>query len=134
MDIFTGDPLDPCEPILSPACIGVVLDIKVKLQGAMIGTAQQAGTLMRDDLRTKGMIPDQERYTNMYVKKRGNPTDELAFVHVDDHQIDPNKGGNEIMDPSLKTDQGSAANDIVCLLYTSPSPRDATLSRMPSSA
>ena len=29
---------------------------------------------------------------------------------------------------------GSVANSIVCLLYTSPSPRDATLSRMPSSA
>ena len=27
-----------------------------------------------------------------------------------------------------------AAQDIDCLLYTSPSPRDATLSRMPSSA
>ena len=26
------------------------------------------------------------------------------------------------------------ANLIICLLYTSPSPRDATLSRMPSSA
>ena len=26
------------------------------------------------------------------------------------------------------------ANDLPCLLYTSPSPRDATLSRMPSSA
>ena len=26
------------------------------------------------------------------------------------------------------------ANDMACLLYTSPSPRDATLSRMPSSA
>ena len=26
------------------------------------------------------------------------------------------------------------ADDIICLLYTSPSPRDATLSRMPSSA
>ena len=25
-------------------------------------------------------------------------------------------------------------NDYICLLYTSPSPRDATLSRMPSSA
>ena len=25
-------------------------------------------------------------------------------------------------------------DDIICLLYTSPSPRDATLSRMPSSA
>ena len=27
-----------------------------------------------------------------------------------------------------------AAQEIICLLYTSPSPRDATLSRMPSSA
>ena len=27
-----------------------------------------------------------------------------------------------------------SAKDILCLLYTSPSPRDATLSRMPSSA
>ena len=26
------------------------------------------------------------------------------------------------------------ALDLICLLYTSPSPRDATLSRMPSSA
>ena len=28
----------------------------------------------------------------------------------------------------------SSPEDILCLLYTSPSPRDATLSRMPSSA
>ena len=28
----------------------------------------------------------------------------------------------------------SGGNDYICLLYTSPSPRDATLSRMPSSA
>ena len=31
-------------------------------------------------------------------------------------------------------DPGSPGNDTDCLLYTSPSPRDATLSRMPSSA
>ena len=31
-------------------------------------------------------------------------------------------------------DQGFKYGDGVCLLYTSPSPRDATLSRMPSSA
>ena len=30
--------------------------------------------------------------------------------------------------------KGGAAGVIGCLLYTSPSPRDATLSRMPSSA
>ena len=29
---------------------------------------------------------------------------------------------------------GGEGNDSLCLLYTSPSPRDATLSRMPSSA
>ena len=29
---------------------------------------------------------------------------------------------------------GQKSRDAVCLLYTSPSPRDATLSRMPSSA
>ena len=36
-------------------------------------------------------------------------------------------------DKALKEVQ-SLNQNIVCLLYTSPSPRDATLSRMPSSA
>ena len=36
-----------------------------------------------------------------------------------------------ILNPSLRL---TVAIDITCLLYTSPSPRDATLSRMPSSA
>ena len=31
-------------------------------------------------------------------------------------------------------DNGDSANSRVCLLYTSPSPRDRTRSRMPSSA
>ena len=30
--------------------------------------------------------------------------------------------------------EDDALVDVICLLYTSPSPRDATLSRMPSSA
>ena len=34
----------------------------------------------------------------------------------------------------LKSDLRALAQDVDCLLYTSPSPRDATLSRMPSSA
>ena len=32
------------------------------------------------------------------------------------------------------TDDGTLQGMYICLLYTSPSPRDATLSRMPSSA
>ena len=41
------------------------------------------------------------------------------------------------IDPYLNFDAGTMnpiAHGEVCLLYTSPSPRDATLSRMPSSA
>ena len=34
----------------------------------------------------------------------------------------------------LETTKKLLKNNITCLLYTSPSPRDATLSRMPSSA
>ena len=38
-------------------------------------------------------------------------------------------GGKEILDGFI-----DAAKHLVCLLYTSPSPRDGLLSRMPSSA
>ena len=48
------------------------------------------------------------------------------------------EGGDTYTDTDASAEnlvqQGIAAKDIVCLLYTSPSPRDATLSRMPSSA
>ena len=37
-----------------------------------------------------------------------------------------------VMDGTIRNYEVIAA--IICLLYTSPSPRDATLSRMPSSA
>ena len=36
--------------------------------------------------------------------------------------------------PSFVAKQGEPMGLKICLLYTSPSPRDATLSRMPSSA
>ena len=36
--------------------------------------------------------------------------------------------------PTKKVNEAQVTKSIICLLYTSPSPRDATLSRMPSSA
>ena len=39
-----------------------------------------------------------------------------------------------LAEPLLVELRGAVAYDTFCLLYTSPSPRDATLSRMPSSA
>ena len=38
------------------------------------------------------------------------------------------------LNDELKTYIGDVKSELSCLLYTSPSPRDATLSRMPSSA
>ena len=49
-----------------------------------------------------------------------------------DIEID-NKNGDELTQITLSNGGKLIASD-ACLLYTSPSPRDATLSRMPSSA
>ena len=51
------------------------------------------------------------------------------------HILNPETG--ECIDKSTKKGKKLSENkgiDNLCLLYTSPSPRDATLSRMPSSA
>ncbi len=115
LDIFNGDPLDPCDPILSPTCIGVVLDINVKLHGAMIDTSRTDGCngCMRDEMRVKDLVPVNEPYTGMMINRLGNPTTEPAFVHVDDHTADPMKGGGEVAPASLIADQPAQENDIV---------------------
>ena len=60
------------------------------------------------------------------------------------HPVRKDKGGvewvynspfrNEKIPSMFVNVQKNIWNDFGCLLYTSPSPRDATLSRMPSSA
>lgn len=60
--VFDGNPLDPCDPVLSSNCIGIELDLRVILQGAMINAPD---TLMRDDLRSQGIIPTTEPYTDI---------------------------------------------------------------------
>jgi len=82
-DIFNGDPLDPCDPILSPSCIGVVLDINVKLQGAMPKTGRDEGddVLMGDLLRDKGLLPRISPYEDFFVLDSLNSI-VPAFVHV----------------------------------------------------
>ena len=54
-------------------------------------------------------------------------TNDHEPVHVHVCKGSPHENATKIMVPA----DGSP---YVCLLYTSPSPRDATLSRMPSSA
>ena len=68
----------------------------------------------------------------MYIGKMGDGSSQddgiyILLKEVIDNSIDEYVMGNgKSIDISIK--------DNNCLLYTSPSPRDATLSRMPSSA
>ncbi len=83
------DPRDPCDPILSTACLGVAVRPKVKLQGAMLQNGGD-GT-MRDDLRALGLLPLTEPYSEF-----------ANYVHV-------GGGGGETVDPAVFTVTGNNA-------------------------
>ena len=51
-----------------------------------------------------------------------------------DDTVDGENGDEDDSDPAFLDVVDFALTKVICLLYTSPSPRDATLSRMPSSA
>ena len=54
-----------------------------------------------------------------------------AIINLDDSAIEARRKSKHL---SSALDDINMLKNEVCLLYTSPSPRDATLSRMPSSA
>ena len=70
------------------------------------------------------------------VDENGNPSEAVGLLPQLGSGPFPNTEGNGFFSRSEFIDLLRYANDrfIHCLLYTSPSPRDATLSRMPSSA
>ena len=61
----------------------------------------------------------------------GEPLIDLTAASVEDED-DPEK--EKYLDSMFDLVGEGLVEDVACLLYTSPSPRDATLSRMPSSA
>ena len=56
-----SNPRDPCDPLAGTTCIGVHLQIRVKLHGCLLESADN--TKMRDDLRKKGLLPLTEPFT-----------------------------------------------------------------------
>ena len=75
-----------------------------------------------------------------HINKKGNPyiidvsnKDVTERVAVASGEIKFDKETYKKI-KSFKTKKGNLEKTAICLLYTSPSPRDATLSRMPSSA
>ena len=68
-------------------------------------------------------------FTNVYEVKRTSDNHKFAAKFLDDEKLQLQYTLGKQEEIFIKE-----CKNILCLLYTSPSPRDATLSRMPSSA
>ena len=67
------------------------------------------------------------------VGARDESPDKTGFAHLFEHLMFGGSANIPNFDGPIQL-AGGENNAFTCLLYTSPSPRDATLSRMPSSA
>ena len=76
------------------------------------------------------MNDQQSYYETMYILRPDIAEDEVTN-HIDKYNKLLEEFGGNILDSQMRGKRRLAYH---CLLYTSPSPRDATLSRMPSSA
>ena len=83
---------------------------------------------------TNGSIPEQEAQMarDEIARQLLSTTDETGVGIQDDSHDNPEPSVKTPASPRKDWPRGAAI--VCCLLYTSPSPRDATLSRMPSSA
>ena len=73
-------------------------------------------------------------YTEMIVAQSlvyTNKKENFLDFNDEEHPISVQFGGD---DPKILKEAAQMAQDWGCLLYTSPSPRDGRISRMPSSA
>ena len=93
---------------------------------------------------------DRTNETDMVIKVTGNqwywnytyPDEGISFdsYMVDEADLKPGQPRLLTVDYPMVVPEGTriklliTGNDVICLLYTSPSPRDRTRSRMPSSA
>ena len=83
------------------------------------------GDVNSDEKQNQAFSLEQDKTTNQFDPKL-NRFECMSCGYI----YDPDEGIKK-----LNIEAGTAFLDIdSCLLYTSPSPRDATLSRMPSSA
>ena len=74
----------------------------------------------------------QSKILNFDFKNLGNIIDDYPFVEIEWLDIEGDAGWSSTKD--LSKEQLPVCVSKGCLLYTSPSPRDRTRSRMPSSA
>ena len=128
----------------------VIADLKVKIGGyATNQTSLEENNLIIENLE-KELVKEKTNYDNIleqarkkyaqleitfFAEKKAREKDieQLSIYRLQIEQLNQQVNSLEIakkkLEDALQTEQFK-----LCLLYTSPSPRDATLSRMPSSA
>ena len=111
-------------------------------EGRLIAFDQDANAAhnLPEDERVK-FIPQNFRHLQRFLKlyKIGQVDGVLADLGVSSHQFDEGDRGFSIrfdgpLDMRMDQTRADSHRYSGCLLYTSPSPRDRTRSRMPSSA
>ena len=78
------------------------------------------------------MNDQQSYYETMYIL-RPDIAEEEVTNHIEKYNKLLEEFGGKILDSQMRGKR-RLAYQIACLLYTSPSPRDLSTSRMPSSA
>ena len=104
-----------------------------QLFAALFDAAESTGLFPRKGLRGRAYVCNQYRMAD------GNP--EHTFAHLEiklgvGRSLEERKSAADVLFAVYNKhfEDHFASHGMACLLYTSPSPRDATLSRMPSSA
>ena len=111
----------------NPLC-GDEIDVFLVVDGGMVSDVKVGG---------QGCSISQSSASMMSQAIKGKPVEEVrALVRRFKGMMSiPDQDGNPIEpDPAVKLGDLEALQGVVCLLYTSPSPRDRQKSRMPSSA
>ena len=109
---------------------GVVIESQLdKGRGSVATLLVQEGTLSQGDIVVAGEFFGRVRALNDEHGKKIKSVGPATPVEILGLDGTPAAGDSFIVAKDEKR-----AREVTCLLYTSPSPRDATLSRMPSSA
>ena len=104
--------------------------------GTYAAASGDAGTIVRFYIATFGRLPDPGGFAFWSGQLAADPgaLPDVAAFFTSSPELESLYGTSVTDDDFLDTIYLNVLGRSACLLYTSPSPRDATLSRMPSSA
>ena len=118
---------------------------QVRLRMALLSMAdgnEESQSALADFARQPDQSPELRARAAVVLSLLGRPDDAIELFELPSDKKARPKGMLRVAEWAIRAENGpvgqamawDAVRSLSCLLYTSPSPRDATLSRMPSSA